>query len=43
MQGIKEGNLLLIIILLLNSSDAMDFYYSFFWDITMLEYLTCIL
>lgn len=22
------------------SSDAMDFYYSFFWDITMLEYLT---
>lgn len=23
-----------------SSSDAMDFYYTFFWDITMLEYLT---
>lgn len=24
----------------LASSDAMDFYYTFFWDVTMLEYLT---
>ena len=35
--------MVIIIIFCLNSSDAMDFYYGFFWDVTMLEYLTCIL